>query len=207
MITLDDPDRMIASAMFCDDMAKNGIELLDLRSYCLDVAFYNRMVRNVKNKASILFTATCSLVKRALDSSANDDLCIIADRQGGRLHYRKSLLRMFPEMELKILREDPKASSYELRRPTYESAGPRRVTRVHFVVRADARFLPVSLASMVSKYLREMLVCSINRYFVSFHDDLRPTAGYWKDGLRFIEDVKADLPQVSFETDQLVRCR
>jgi ribonuclease HII len=207
MIAADDSDRAIAAAVLADDMASNGIELLHLRSYCFDVAFYNKMVRNVKNKASVLFTATCGLIQRAVDSFADDDLCILADRQGGRVHYRKSLLRMFPEMELTILREDPKASSYELRQPTREPTVPQRVTRLHFVVGADGRFLPVSLASMVSKYLRELLVSSINRYFASFHGDLRPTAGYWKDGLRFIEDVKTNLPHVPFEADQLVRCR
>ncbi|UCG56123.1 MAG: hypothetical protein JSU70_14770 [Phycisphaerales bacterium] len=207
MIAGADPDKAIASSVLADDMASHGVNLLDLRSCCFDVAFYNKMVRNVRNKASVLFTATCGLIKHALDNFTEDDLCIIADRQGGRVHYRKSLLRMFPEMELKILREDPKASSYELRRPTYKSEGPQCVTRLHFVVGADERFLPVSLASMVSKYLRELLVSSINGYFVSFAADLKPTAGYWKDGLRFIEDLKTNLPHIPFDGDQLVRCR
>ncbi|MHC4185334.1 MAG: hypothetical protein ACYSR4_05310, partial [Planctomycetota bacterium] len=76
-----------------------------------------------------------------------------------------------------------------------------------FVVRADERFLPVSLASMVSKYLRELLVASMNRYFAGFHAELRPTAGYWKDGLRFIEDLKRNVPNIRFDSNQLIRCR
>jgi len=79
--------------------------------------------------------------------------------------------------------------------------------RLHFVVGADERFLPVSLASMVSKYMRELLVHNINRYFAGFNADLRPTAGYWKDGLRFIEDLKTNIPQLQVDMDQLVRCR
>ena len=79
--------------------------------------------------------------------------------------------------------------------------------RLHFVVDADERFFPVSLASMVSKYLRELLVDNINRYFVAFHAELRPTAGYWKDGLRFIQDLKTNLPHVQFDRNQLIRCR
>lgn len=79
--------------------------------------------------------------------------------------------------------------------------------RLHFLVGADERLLPVSLASMVSKYLRELLVGNINRYFVGFHTDLRPTAGYWKDGLRFIEDLKRNVPHIPFDSNQLIRCR
>ena len=193
-------DRAIASAVLADDMASNGIELLELKSFCLDVGYYNKMVASVKNKANVLFTATSRLIKRAFDNFAGDDLQIIVDRQGGRVHYRKHLQRMFSDMELKILLESPADSSYELR------AGGKSM-RLHFVVGADDRFLPVSLASMVSKYLRELLVHNINRYFTGFHSDLRPTAGYWKDGLRFIEDLKTNIPHLQIDMDQLVRCR
>jgi hypothetical protein len=107
---------------------------------------------------------------------------------------------MFDGMELKILLESPSDSSYEMR------ANGRRM-RLHFAVGADKRFLPVSLASMISKYLRELLIYNINRYFLCFDSDLRPTAGYWKDGLRFIEDLKTNIPHIQVDMDQLVRCR
>ena len=199
-LSIDTADKEIASIVLADDMASNGIEMLDLKSCCLDVAYYNKMVAAVKNKANVLFSATCSLIKSAYDNFADDDLQIIVDRQGGRIHYRKNLQRMFGDMELKILRESPATSSYELQ------AGGKAM-RVHFVVGADGRFLPVSLASMVSKYLRELLIGSINRYFAGLSADLKPTAGYWKDGLRFIEDIKTNLPHVKFNSDQLIRSR
>jgi ribonuclease HII len=106
---------------------------------------------------------------------------------------------MFPDMELKILLEGPAASSYELK---FDG----KQMRLHFVVGADQRFFPVSLASMVSKYLRELLVDNINRYFTGLLPDLKPTAGYWKDGLRFIDDLKK-VPHVTFDSNQLIRCR
>jgi len=199
-ILVDNADKTIASAVLADDMASNGIELLELKSCCLDVAYYNKMISSVKNKANVLFTATSRLIKNAFDNFANDDLQIMIDRQGGRIRYRRNLLRMFPDMELTILRESPETSSYEL-----QANG--KCMRLHFVVDADERFLPVSLASMVSKYLRELLVYSINRYFVGHFADLKPTAGYWKDGLRFIEDLKTNIPHVRFDSNQLIRCR
>ena len=199
-ILVDDADKAIASTVLADDMASNGIKLLELKSCCLDVAYYNKMMSSVKNKASVLFTATSRLIKNAFDNFAGDDLQIMIDRQGGRVHYRKNLQRMFPEMELKILRESPQISSYELQ--TNDKS-----MRLHFVVDADERFLPVSLASMVSKYLRELLVYNINRYFVGHCADLKPTAGYWKDGLRFIEELKMNIPYMQVNSNQLIRCR
>ncbi|RKY24575.1 MAG: hypothetical protein DRP62_03445 [Planctomycetota bacterium] len=202
-ILTDEADMAIASAVLMDDLKANQIELLALKSCCLDVAYYNKMVSAVKNKSSVLFSATSQLIKAAFDNSADDDLQIIIDRQGGRVHYRENLqsaISEFADIELKILRESQLTSSYELR------ADGRRM-RLHFVAGADERFLPVSLASMISKYLRELLVSNINRYFAGFCADLRPTAGYWKDGLRFIEDLKKNIPHTQFDNNQLVRCR
>jgi len=196
----DTTDRTIASAVLADDLASYGIELKELKSCCLDVAYYNKLVGAVKNKASVLFTATSQLIQMAYDNFAGEDLHIIIDRQGGRMHYRKNLQRMFPDMSLSIICESPVVSSYDLK--TDNGA-----MRVHFVVSADQQYLPVSLASMVSKYLREVLIGCINRYFTGFSPDIKPTAGYWEDGLRFIEDLKTNLPHIRFSQNQLIRCR
>lgn len=193
-------DRDIASSVLTENLASNNMKLLDMKSYCLDVAYYNEMVAAIKNKANVLFSTTSRLIKRAYDHFSMDDLQLIIDRQGGRIRYRKHLQQLFDGLELRILHESPKTSSYELH------ANDRRM-RIHFVVGADERFLPVSLASMVSKYLRELQIGNINRYFTGFSDDLKPTAGYWKDGLRFIEELQTNLPHIKFNNTQLIRSR
>ena len=164
------------------------------------VAHYNKMVSAVKNKARVLFSATARLIQEAFDNYGGDDLQIIVDRQGGRVRYRKTLGQMFPGMELEIIRQSKNLSSYELR-------ADGKKMRLHFTVAADKRFFPVSLASMVSKYQRELLVDNINHYFTAFHADLKPTAGYWKDGLRFIDDLKNNIPDIEVDNNQLIRCR
>lgn len=199
-ISADKTDVAIASSVLQDDLTSNELKLLELKSCCLEVAHYNKMVSAVRNKANVLFMAVCSLIKNAFDNFPTDSLHIIIDRQGGRMRYRRPLLRMFPDMHLKILKETPTVSSYEL-----QSDG--RQMRLHFAVDADDRFMPVALASMLSKYLRQLLIENINRYFIGFHAELKPTAGYWKDGLRFIEDLKRNIPHVAFDSNQLIRCR
>jgi hypothetical protein len=221
-ISANKTDVAIAASVLQDDLASNKLKLLELKSYCLDVAYYNKMVSAVRNKASVLFTATCALINSAFDNfaapalsclpprlasrdaeageSKSVGLHIIIDRQGGRVRYCRVLQRMFPDMQLKILKETPAASSYELLRDGKQM-------RLHFAVGADDRFLAVALASMLSKFLRQLLIENINRYFTGFHTELKPTAGYWKDGLRFIEDLKQNIPHVAYDSNQLIRCR
>jgi ribonuclease HII len=196
----DKGDIGIAVSMLRADLANQHIELLGLKSRCLEVAHYNRMVNAVDNKAKVLFTAVAELMQSAIRDFANDDLDIVVDRQGGRSHYQRQLQLMFGESQLRIIHEDQDRSSYEMK------IGQRKI-RVHFVVGADSKFLPVSLASMACKYLREVLVENINNYFLSFNPAIKPTAGYWQDGLRFIEDIKTHIPNLSFNENQLIRCR
>jgi ribonuclease HII len=198
--SLNKADISIASEVLKDDMSTAGIQFLGFNSCCLDVAHFNEMVTAVNNKSSVLFTATSRLILNALKNYGNQSLQILIDRQGGRVRYRKILQRMFGNMELKILHESPKRSSYELRSESREM-------HLHFVVGADMKFLPVSLASMVSKFVRELLIENINGYFLSRCSDLKPTAGYWKDGLRFIKDLKNSNPRLKVDMQQLVRCR
>lgn len=193
-------DIAIAAKALRRNLSATNAKLICIRSLCLDVAYYNQMVGAVRNKASVLFSAVCQLVKEAFDNSGSDSVQVIIDRQSGRRRYAAPLLRMLPGMELTVLREGATDSSYEL------SADQKKM-RLHFALDADERFLPVSLASMVSKYVREIMVESINRYFAHFCADLRPTAGYWKDGLRFIDDLHRHKPHVQYDRNQLIRSR
>ncbi|MBN1362874.1 MAG: hypothetical protein JW993_19910 [Sedimentisphaerales bacterium] len=193
-------DLRIASKVLGDDMAASGATLLGLRCCCLDVAHYNTLVGLIKNKSQVLFVATTQLLQKVLDEFPDPEVCILVDRQGGRVRYRENLRRSFPEMDLRIVHESEERSAYELR------SGTRRV-ELSFEVGADDRHLPVSLASMVSKYVRELLMDSMNDYFTRMSPALRPTAGYWTDGLRFLDELRTHVPQFEIDSHRLVRSR
>jgi hypothetical protein len=193
-------DRRIAARVFADDAQAHGAKLLYLRSCCLDVAYYNRMVDMVNNKSQVLFITTTRLIQGLLDAFPGEDIHVQVDRQGGRAHYREHLLRSFPGMDLRIVREDEECSAYEMRTAS-------RMLRLTFEIKGDDRYLPVSAASMVSKYVRELLMEGMNRYFVGLDAGLTPTAGYWQDGLRFLDDLKARLPNLKIDRQQLIRSR
>jgi ribonuclease HII len=193
-------DAKIAAEVFADDLQSHGARLVHLRSCCLDVAYYNTMIDCVKNKSQVLFITTTQLIQNLLDQFPAGDIHVLIDRQGGRAHYREHLLRSFPGMDLKIVHEDEECSVYEMRTAA-------RMLRLTFEVKGDDHYLPVSLASMISKYVRELLMGGMNDYFAGLDAGLRPTAGYWKDGQRFIEDLRSRLPDLRIDDRQLIRCR
>ena len=194
-------DIEIASVVLQNTLSSNNMKLLNIVSDCLDVGYYNQRVSVVKNKARVLFTSIAGLIKQAFESTYVDkNLQIIVDRQSGRTNYQRLLGLMFPDLELAIIRQDKSVSSYELR-------GFGKMMRLHFALKADENFLSVSLASMTSKYVRQLLVESINHYFINNCAHLKPTAGYWKDGLRFIKDLETNLPDLAYDRAKLIRSR
>jgi hypothetical protein len=44
---------------------------------------------------------------------------------------------------------------------------------------------------MTSKYLRELFMEMLNTYFQKHLPDVPPTAGYYQDGRRFLNDLKS----------------
>jgi ribonuclease HII len=200
-------DIAIAAAAFNRNLEKNSMSLLALKSFCFDVAFYNDMVGKVNNKSTVLFMAVCSLIDQIIKGTPHKKYHFVIDRQGGRTRYTRQLRTMFPEMELKVLDENNNISSYELSAESQPSGSGIKNIRIDFAVKADASFLPACLASMVSKYLREQLMNCINSYFVEKCRNLKPTAGYWNDGKRFINDLKQIAPHIQFDPNQLIRCR
>ncbi len=199
-LTAEPADLKIAAQVLADDLQAHGAKLVCLRSSCLDVAYYNTMVERVKNKAQVLFIAVTQLIQGILDQFPDDHLRILVDRQGGRAHYRENLLRSFPGMDLRIVQEGDETSIYEMRRGS-------RLVRLSFEVKADDLYLPVAWASMVSKYVRELLMECMNNYFVALDANLKPTAGYWKDGTRFVEELRQRLPDLQIDGHRLIRCR
>lgn len=197
----DHGDITIASAVLLKACRTRRVRLLDMGAKCFDVGHYNRMVENVRNKSAVLFTGVCEMIDTIIRSAPpGEQIDIIIDRQGGRTKYIPSLEKMFPAGRFKTLTENEKISSYEL-------TVHNRPARVHFCIKADDRHLPVALASMTAKYVRELLVAAINGYFVKYIPEIKPTAGYWTDGQRFIKDIGPHINRLNVKREMLIRSR
>ncbi len=149
---------------------------------------FNAELRRCQTKAELSFRRVASLLQRVWKSDAAlcDDpkTCprVVIDRQGGRTRYAAALARTIPGATVDVIGESPGRSVYELR------SKDRRV-RVSFEVEAETRHLPVALASMGAKLVRELLVARLNAYWSARCVELKPTAGYAQDGARFLRDL------------------
>lgn len=181
-ISADWPDLELAGSILQRDMSANGVALVMIAVRCIDVVYYNNLMERLRNKATVLFCQTCGLMHQVVTSTDQAHIVCLVDRQGGRVQYRAQLQTMFPDCGMTVVHEDQQSSIYQL-------SWPGRRLEVRFIVDADSRHMPTALASMVSKYVRELLMDQMNRYLASLSPGLRPTCGYWQDGMRFLREL------------------
>jgi hypothetical protein len=119
---------------------------------------------------------------RQVELMRGDEPAFIAvDRQGGRAGYARELEEHVARgARVRTLSESDERSTYEV--------GDGLV--VSFEVEAEDRHLPVALASMGAKFVRELFMRRLNAFFAERKPGLAPTAGYVEDGRRFLAEVK-----------------
>jgi ribonuclease HII len=177
-----------------------GVECLGLRAEPLLEGEFNRLVDKTNNKATAAVGQTARLLDELIRTETREPLRITVDRQGGRRYYRETLQQILPDGEMKILREEDDGSAYRIRRG-------EQVIEVSFQVGAEELSLPVALASMLSKYLRELFMERFNAFWAEHVPGLRPTAGYYQDGQRFWQDIQPAVTKLGIAQELLYRSR
>lgn len=165
--------------------AADRARFLDLAAQVVLPGAFNRLVEQHQNKSVVLFQEVMSLVERAMRRH-DGDLSFLIDKHGGRHYYASLLCNNFFGRPVQPVTETPAISVYEVRLPD-------RRLRFAFIEKADARHLPAALASMASKYVRELFMMCFNEYWCGRVDGLAPTAGYAQDSERFIAAIRTFL--------------
>ena len=162
---------------------------------------FNALIDELGNKAFALSHTTLQLVRHALSSLPDDEpVYVLCDKHGGRNRYGPLLNESFPESLAVVRKESREESVYQL------GTGKRR-REIVFRAKADESFLPSALASMVSKYLRELAMRAFNEYWTHHVDDLKPTAGYPVDAKRFKQQIEPTQKRLGIDDRVLWRCR
>lgn len=158
-----------------------GVRLVRVICRSLFPAEFNELVERYGNKAEALSRCTLELVAEVLSDLPPGPANIVCDKHGGRNRYAPLLQRLFPDVLIEVACESREASIYRW--------GPKEA-------RCEAQFraggesaLPTALASMVSKYLRELSMHAFNAYWRRYLPELRPTAGYPGDARRFKQEI------------------
>jgi hypothetical protein len=183
------------------DLAAHGIHPLAAWVEVMPAGHYNRMVDRTRNKSTLLFGLATRLMQRATQEAGDSvEVRIVADRQGGRAKYARPLMLAFAGRSLAIEDESPERSAYRLTQG-------RSCWRVAFLKGGEQRHLPIALASIISKYIRELFMGLLNQYWQAKQPGLSPTEGYYTDGNRFLQDLDGTLQAAKVDRRLLVRSR
>jgi hypothetical protein len=180
-------DRLLAASQntsltqaWLDRCRSHGVRL---RAICSDVVLtrrFNEQTRLHDSKGRALSEMSMQVLRhiwRKAGGEEHDAALIIADKHGGRNRYHEFLPIVFGDQFIRCHNESTEQSRYSVGK-----------AEIRFETKSE-RHLPVALASMVSKYLRELAMALFNRFWIDRQPGLKPTAGYPVDALRFKADI------------------
>jgi hypothetical protein len=158
-----------------------GITLGPIRARAVFPQEFNRLVGELGSKGAVLSSLTLELVQELLLIGSEEPVWVVCDKHGGRNRYAALVQARFSTAWVEVICEGQRESIYRWGRPE---------ARVEMAFRAQSEAaLPVALASMVSKYLRELSMEAENHFWRQRVAGLRPTAGYPGDAGRFKHQI------------------
>ena len=178
---------------------ENGIAWASVRSVIVCATRFNHLVDRWDSKGAVLGLAMTELMRASWNpDGADESVAFVIDKHGGRNHYTPVLQHALEDGV--VLAREEKA-----RRSHYEVIGLPRPVTITFKPRADAGHFCVALASMVSKYVRELMMAEFNRFWQAQVQDLKPTAGYPGDAARYYEQIRPVAASLGLAEESLWR--
>jgi len=154
-----------------------------VRSLVVCPGRFNALLDRWGSKGAVLGLGLTELVQCNHVQDNDEPMFFFVDKHGGRNNYAAMVQHALPE-GMVLAHEEGRESS------VYSVVGLPRPLRLTFAPRADSTHLCVALASMFSKYLREILMLEFNRFWQTHLPDLKPTAGYPGDSARYYAAIK-----------------
>ncbi len=156
-------------------LKSNNINIKLISSNIVTHELWNKEVHISDNKSQAARVFIEPLLKKAFKLSDK----IYIDRQGGRKFY---LPWLYPSLGMvDVLYENKYISSY------YKNG-----VDILFEIKADNKYFEVALASMISKYLREVLMMAFNTYWKKKYPSLPITTGYYVDAMKFLTQLEEE---------------
>jgi ribonuclease HII len=184
---------------FGDACAVAEVGCWQVRSVVICPWRFNALLDEGGTKGHVLAHALMYLLRwQRSNLPGQDDLAIFIDKHGGRNTYAAMIHHALPDGIVISERESMACSAYRVH-------GLERDVRLMFQPRSDGEHFCVALASMVSKYLREVLMLEFNRFWQEHIPDLKPTAGYPGDALRFLQAIRQTIEKLGLREETLWR--
>lgn len=195
-----DAEQMAQSSQALREVsAARAIQWGAIRSIVVCPAQFNALTASWKSKAGSMIYALHALIQQCRDAiPEGDSIRFYVDKHGGRNAYAALLQEGIPDGFVIAEQEGALMSLYRIH-------GIPSEVRISFQPRADAEHFCTAVASIVSKYLREVLMMELNRFWNEHIPELRPTAGYPVDALRFLEDIRPTMQNLDIEESTVWR--
>jgi hypothetical protein len=179
-------------------LAESGVRLVGVLCRAVFASTFNEMVA-ASNKADTLSRITLGLVADAMAMISSQRIQVFCDKHGGRDYYLPLLQNQFSDDWIEVRQESGQAS-------TYRFGGESSRVDIGFYVGGE-RFLPIALASMTAKYLRETAMRPFNEFWLRHVPGIKPTAGYPTDSRRFKKQIAEAQRELAIEDRILWRER
>lgn len=171
-----------------------------VRSRVTPAPLFNTLLEELNNKSNVLLHGLTWLLRETNNPAADGEpVACVVDRQGGKKFHSALIQHVCPDGFAEVVAENDRCSAYRM--------NGTRERRWSFEVEADSRHFTVALASMVSKYLREVLMGQFNRFWQSHVPGLEPTAGYPGDAARFFDAIGPAMAKLGMEKRLIWRQR
>jgi ribonuclease HII len=164
------------------------------RSVITPAPRFNQLIDIHGTKAAPLAIGVVALMRAMYAELSQHPMTFVIDKQGGRNFYAPMISTAFPDSWVRVLGEAGSCSNYEL-------DGLERTVRLTFRPKAERHCLPVALASMVAKYLRERLMQQFNHFWQQHVPELEPTAGYSVDARRYYVAILPAMKRLGMRPD------
>lgn len=178
----DPEDVSAAAAALVRGLADEGAVLAVATAEAKLEADFNARCLRLGNKGAAHLEHMGDAMLRGLRDRPEGLGRVDCDRLGGRKDYSAFLTGLFPFRPFDVLVESDVLSRYEVR-PTSGALA------VSFFVGGETVSPAIALASCLAKYARELLMQAYNAHFAVLCPGISATAGYWEDGLRFLNDL------------------
>jgi hypothetical protein len=189
------------AALLQKALAKTGMEPLAVGARAMSARLFNAALLRGANKADASWAVIRFELKRlAALSGSNESIVVAVDRQGGRKFYTALVGDVFDAALVHTDCESERISIYRIETET-------RKIIVGFYVDGDAEHLLIALASMAAKLAREKYMRRFNAFFQRHLPDLKPTAGYYNDAGRFLEETKELRLKLGIEDGDFIRAK
>jgi len=176
-------------------LAREGVSLESIACRAIYPKEFNALLDAGLNKSDILSRTTLSLAAELRQRFAGEPAVIWCDRHGGRKSYAALVSRHFDAPLVQPLEEAPESSVYCL---------PAADATIAFRVGGESR-LPVALASMTAKYVRELAMHAFNTFWSDRVPGLTATAGYPVDAKRWLAAAADAVRAAGIAHDRLWR--